>query len=188
MEPLNNNKVFKTLGASNHTDKERQKNDYYATDPFAIDLLLQVETFSKSIWEPACGEGHLSKQLTNHGYQVLSTDLVNRGYGKAPVNFLDVITPFNGDIITNPPYKHGKEFVEKAIELTENKVAMLLKVLFLESQSRRELFDKYPPKYVYVLSKRLLCAKNGDFASMKQGGVVLSLMLGLFGTKVIKET
>ena len=28
----NYNSIFKTLGASNHTDKEREVNDYYATD------------------------------------------------------------------------------------------------------------------------------------------------------------
>ena len=39
----NGNSVYKTLGASNHTDKEREKDDYYATDPIAIDKLLTVE-------------------------------------------------------------------------------------------------------------------------------------------------
>ena len=29
----NSNSIYKTLGASNHTDKERQNEDYYATDP-----------------------------------------------------------------------------------------------------------------------------------------------------------
>ena len=32
----NKNSIFKTLGASNHTEKERQNEDYYATDPEAI--------------------------------------------------------------------------------------------------------------------------------------------------------
>lgn len=60
------NSVYKTLGASSHTDNERQKHDYYATDPRAAELLLQVETFS-NIWEPACGGGHLSKVLEKAG-------------------------------------------------------------------------------------------------------------------------
>ena len=29
--------VFKTLGASNHTDADRQREDYYATEPEATD-------------------------------------------------------------------------------------------------------------------------------------------------------
>lgn len=36
----NGNSVFKTLAASNHTDKDRQGEDYYATDPIAIDKLI----------------------------------------------------------------------------------------------------------------------------------------------------
>ena len=38
----NGNSIFKTLGASNHTDKERESQDYYATDPIAIDKLAAV--------------------------------------------------------------------------------------------------------------------------------------------------
>ena len=29
----NSNSIYKTLGASNHTDKERQNDDFYATEP-----------------------------------------------------------------------------------------------------------------------------------------------------------
>ena len=69
------------------------------------------------------------------------------------------------DIITNPPYSHAQEFVEKAMELVEEggKVAMFLKLTFLEGKKRKELFKKYPPKVLYVSSSRLQCAKNGDF-------------------------
>ena len=54
----NGNSVYKTLGASNHTDKEREKDDYYATDPIAIDKLLTVERPNENVWECACGAGH----------------------------------------------------------------------------------------------------------------------------------
>ena len=55
----NKKSVFITLGASNHCEHEREMNDYYATDPLAIDALFSVETFSLKIWECACGELHL---------------------------------------------------------------------------------------------------------------------------------
>jgi hypothetical protein len=45
----NKKSTFVTLGASNHTDKERQKDDYYATDPIAARLLLDVEPFEGKI-------------------------------------------------------------------------------------------------------------------------------------------
>ena len=166
------NSIFKTLGASNHTDKERQKHDYYATEPRAIELLLEVEEFSDHIWECACGEGHLSKVLVERGYNVRSTDLIDRGYGEGGVDFLAQSEPFDGDIITNPPYKYATEFVYKALDLIPEgrKVAMFLKLQFLEGKKRKELFLKHPPKVIYVSSSRLLCAKNGEFEQMRAGG------------------
>lgn len=168
----NKNSVFKTLGASNHTDKERQQHDYYATEPKSIELLLEVEDFSNNIWECACGEGHLSKVLIEREYNVRSTDLIDRGYGEGGVDFLKQTDVFDGDIITNPPYKYATEFVYKALELVPEgrKVAMFLKIQFLEGKKRKELFKEYPPKTVYISSSRLLCAKNGEFEKMRSGG------------------
>jgi hypothetical protein len=168
----NQNSIYKTLGASNHTEKERESNDYYATEPKALELLLELETFSTNVWECACGGGHLAKVLVNKGYNVIASDLIDRDYGAEGVDFLKCTEQFNGDIITNPPYKYAKEFVEHALEIVTNrhKVAMFLKVQFLEGKARRELFDKHPPKVIYVASSRLLCAKNGEFEKLRQSG------------------
>ena len=51
----NSKSIYTTMGASNHSDKERQSEDYYATEPKATQLLLEVEKFSPVIWECACG-------------------------------------------------------------------------------------------------------------------------------------
>ena len=82
----NSNSIYKTLGASNHTDKEREKNDYYATEPKATELLLSLEKFSPNIWECACGGGHMAKVLKENGYEVKATDLIYRGYGEGNVD------------------------------------------------------------------------------------------------------
>lgn len=81
MKTFSERSVFATLGASNHSENERESNDYYATDPAAMELILEKEQFSDKIWECACGAGHLSRVLEEHGYNVKSTDLVDRGYG-----------------------------------------------------------------------------------------------------------
>ena len=142
----NSKSIYVCNGASNHTTAERQKHDYYATDPKATELLLEQETFNKNIWECACGEGHIANVLKQHGYNVYSTDLIDRGYQDKLVDFLLNKEKFDGDIITNPPYKYAREFVENAMELIPNgnKVAMFLKLTFLESKNRKELFKKYP--------------------------------------------
>ena len=106
--------------------------------------------FCPVIWEPACGEGHISKVLAAHGYEVISTDLIYRGFGDPePMDFLTETFPdFEGDIVTNPPYSAGLEFVKRALETVcpGGKVAMFLKVQFLEGKRRGELFSKTPPE------------------------------------------
>ena len=139
--------TFKTIGASNHCDHDRQREDYYATEPAATDWLCQLEQFSPNILEPACGEGHISKELIKAGYNVTSRDLIDRGYGEQ-ADFLAIDNQeWQGDIVTNPPYKYAQEFVEKALFIIPDghKVAMFLKLTFLEGQGRRQLFRAAPP-------------------------------------------
>jgi hypothetical protein len=163
----NKKSTFITLGASNHTDKDRQREDYYATDPIAAKLLLEVEPFEGKIWECACGEKHLAKVFEDAGYEVRSSDIVDR-CGNEVFDFLGIenCDPWEGNIVTNPPYKYPTEFIYKALSLIPDgyKVAMFLKLTFLEGQARRELFRLYPPRTVYVSSARLQCGKNGDFS------------------------
>lgn len=80
--------TFSTLGAKNYSLHDRANNDFYATDPKAVEELLKVETFSSPIWECACGAGHISEVLKHHGYEVFSTDLIDRGYGEGCLDFL----------------------------------------------------------------------------------------------------
>lgn len=172
----NRRSVYATLGVSNPSDKDRQPHDYYATEPRAIELLLAEEDFAPVIWECACGEGHLSKVLEQHGFEVISTDLIYRGFGDPkPRDFLEeTLDGFEGDVITNPPYKYALEFVEQALNTVQpgRKVAMFLKLQFLEGKKRKEFFLRNPPKTVYVSSSRLHCAKNGDFERAKEANAV----------------
>ena len=158
--------AFKMLGASNHCDDEREENDYYATDPKSIDMLLKKESFNKNIWESAAGGGHLSKRLKEYGYNVKQSDIIQRVEGVEIIDFLKTNETFDGDIITNPPYKYCTQFILKALELIKegNKIAMFLKLQTLEGQERyKKIFSKYPPRKIYVFIKRIQCAKNGLF-------------------------
>ncbi|MGN0091266.1 MAG: hypothetical protein ACI36Z_10000 [Alloprevotella sp.] len=153
----NKTTVFATLGASNHAKHDRQQHDYYATDPKAAELLLQHEAFEGAIWEPACGEKHLSRVFEQHGFEVRSSDLIQR-CDCEQLDFLSMEAgPFDGNIITNPPFRYAIEFVRKAIQLIPygKKVAMFLRIQFLEGKERRELFRITPPpkRFMYnVLS------------------------------------
>lgn len=189
----NNKKVFSTIGASNHSTHERQKDDYYATDPkCAIDLLNLLPDLADQIWEPACGEGHLSKAFESAGKVVYSTDLIDRGYGLGGYDFLfynNLI--WNGDIITNPPYKLAQEFIEQSLKAIHKGryVCMFLKLTFLESKERKKLFLDYPPKFVYVYSTRQKCAINGDFENTGSSAIAYAWYIwqkGFQGETILK--
>lgn len=193
----NQNSIFKTLGATNHAPGERQKDDYYATEPKAVEILLENEKFCPYVWECACGEGHISEVLKKAGYKVKSSDLIDRGYnGTEILDFLnvkkaDIQNDFSRDIITNPPYKFAKEFVEHSLDISmdSTKIAMFLKLTFLEGKARRKMFEKYPPKTIYVFSSRVKCAKNGDFESLGGSAVCYAWFVwekGFKGDPIIK--
>ena len=171
----NQNSVFKQLGASNHTQEEREENDYYATNPKAITALLRYETDlnNSDVWECAVGGGHLAERLKEHGCNVKCSDIIDRGYPNTEIiDFLNYEDGYVGNIITNPPYKYCAEFINKALKVLNknykenqnHKIAMLLKLTTLESRKRYEqVFKKNPPQRIYVFVDRLECAKNGEF-------------------------
>ena len=145
-----------------HGIRKREKNDFYATDPKATNLFLDNFKLEGNVLEPACGLGHISEVLKKREYIVESTDLIDRGYGNKEVDFLkEEYTKKYDNVLTNPPFKYAKEFVEKALTITNDKVIMLLKLQFLESESRRSFFKETPLKEIYVHSKRIVCWKNG---------------------------
>ena len=140
------------------TSPNRAPNEFYPTPPEATRALLSAESFDGSVWEPACGQGHISKVLIGAGHQVVSTDLVNYGYGEAGRDFFAERRPLAKHIITNPPYGRGlaDAFVKHALNLTKatgGKLAMLLAIHSLCHPLRHELFTDNPPAAVYCLDQ-----------------------------------
>ena len=158
---MSQNKIFTTLGASSHATEERQVDDYYATNPKAVDLLLEVEEFDGAIWECACGEGHLSKRMVELGAEVVSTDLVDRGYGEAPVDFFSVKTARGDHIVSNPPYKLAQQFCEHGLSLLPEggKMAMFLKLLSLKGKKEKNFSRSIHPKQ-FTCRLRAWCARK----------------------------
>lgn len=161
--------VFRIIGSN--PDTEREVNDFYATDPIAINSLLEKSgggvKLRNPILEPSCGKGHLSERLKEYGYDVKSMDLIDRGYEDAEtgIDFLTFNEKWPGDIVTNPPFKLTQEFIEHALDIceTRSRVYMFLKVQYLEGKERRKLFDRKQLKTVYVFSERVTCDRDCEF-------------------------
>lgn len=150
--------------------ENREKDDFYPTPPSGTHALLSVEAFDGAIREPACGDGAISRVLAASGYQVDSSDLVDRGYGRSRVDYLMDFS-FADNVVTNPPFKLAEQFVRHALGRTERKVAMLLRLSWLEGQARRSLFETTPLARVWVFSKRLTMHRSGVAVSTS-GGMV----------------
>ena len=152
-------------------DREnREKDDFYPTPPEGTEALLRVEQFAGPIWEPACGDGAISKVLAEHGYEVISTDLVNRGFGTSRVDFLMEHRSLAPNIVTNPPFKMVAPFLRQSLNLSTRKVAMLLRLACLEGTERREIYDSSPLARVWVFSRRLTMWREGKATG--EGGML----------------
>lgn len=157
------------------SSKETRGLEFYKTPPEATWSLLALEDdfMPLRIWEPACGDGAISKILRERGRDVMSTDIVDRGYGIGGVDFLKVRSPqgvkikrygwakvMTDDaslgIVTNPPFSLAQEFVDKAFSFENvTYVALLLRLSWLESSKRKVWFEARPPSRIHVSSRRL---------------------------------
>lgn len=136
----------------------RRKDDFYPTPPEAVVALLQstwAPRKSALIWEPACGDGAIAKVLTATGYTVVPTDLVDRGFGWAPVDYFAETQKRASQVVTNPPFKDAERFIRHGFGLGCVYQAHLLKAQFWNAASRIKLFDEHPPAAVLPLTWRL---------------------------------
>lgn len=133
----------------------RKPADYYPTPPdvtHALMLHLDLPR-ATTVWEPACGDGSMSKVISEYVDKVISTDLrEDCGYGEGGIDFLKAIDEADW-IITNPPFSHASQFIEKALGITP-RVAMLLKSTYWHARSRYDLFHKHRPAAILPLTWR----------------------------------
>mgnify|MGYP001417930486 CR=1 FL=1 len=129
--------------------------DFFPTPAWATEALVDNEKFEGDIWECACGNGAMSKVLESVNSQTYSSDLFDRGYGEAGVDFLNSNKKFD-NIVTNPPYNAAEGFVKQSLRLANKKFALLLRLAFLEGSNRqRTIFSQNPPSRVWVFSERI---------------------------------
>lgn len=151
------------------TSPGRPKYDFYRTPPGATLALLEVEQFDHHIWEPACGDGAISEVLKRQGFNVISSDLIDRGYGHTQ-NFFSFNEAMADTIITNPPFRWAEEFVEHAKALGVTTIALLLKLTFLETQERSFMLERTKLSRVWVFRDRLTMTRNGE--PSRNGGMI----------------
>jgi hypothetical protein len=124
--------------------------DFFPTPAWATHALIDNEIFSGEIWESACGDGAMSRVLDKTGCRIFSSDLHNRGFGEAGVDFLTAARR-SDNIVTNPPYNSAEGFVAAGVQKANQKFALLLRLAFLEGANRANtIFARNPPSRVWV--------------------------------------
>ena len=163
----NSNSAHAAIAAKKHgSTNKREQDDFYATDPKALEMLLQkcsgptryifslckMDGYKRCfIWEPAAGNGNLSYCLKRNEYNVIASDLKYRGYTDGSiVDGLDFLQTypckkFKGllsdnpyIILTNPPYSLATEFIEHALEILPERglYIALMNITYLAGQKR----------------------------------------------------
>jgi hypothetical protein len=152
---------------------DREGRDFYATPDWVTEALLQHHRFRGPVWEPCCGDGAISAVLAAHGYEVVSTDIVDHGFGTPGIDFRTCRDVPGGcrSIITNPPYgdtgsHKGQakspaamlEFLRHALALTasvQGQLALLVRLQWIAGQRAACLMSGGPFAAVVVLTQRI---------------------------------
>lgn len=169
--------------ANNSTQVKRRDLDFYPTPENVTHALMQflhkqdIIRPHAMIWEPACGDGAMSRVIESYGYTVASSDIrEDCGYGRGGVDYLE--TPcdreYNG-IITNPPFAQAADFIRKATSEAPL-VAMLLKSQYWHAEKRTKLFLNFPPAWVLPLNWRpdFKAAENAE--NGKKGSPLMEVL------------
>lgn len=161
-------KTYNLFGATKPTTKrfaDLAGPDFYPTPRWATLALLDNERFNGDIWECACGDGAMSSAIAEEYRSVYSSDLYERGFGEANVDFLHA-SKYYDNIITNPPFHSAEAFVENSLKRAGKKFALLLRLAFLEGGNRqRTIFSCAAPSRVWVFSERITFYPKGAVRS-----------------------
>ncbi len=166
--------------AIHNSGYDREGKDFYATPSWVTAALLRHVRFRGPIWEPCCGDGAMSSVLAEHGYDVVSTDLVDRGFGTPGIDFLVARQVPAGcrSIVTNPPYgdtgsQAGQSrssvamlgFLRHAMMLTasvEGQLALLVRLNWAAGKRVAEAMTGGPFSALIVLTRRIQWFDMGE--------------------------
>ncbi len=142
------------------TTKYEDTLDFIPTPPWATRALFETMPYKQefvgtNVLDPCAGAGHMTDVLKEYGANVTTCDIKEYGYAlDFKGDYLKIPTSPDWTIM-NPPFKHAQKFIEKALRESLIGVCAHVKLQFLESKARYELFTKNPPFFIAQFSKRV---------------------------------
>jgi hypothetical protein len=142
----------------------REKDDFYATKPEAIDSFIATEgarlrALGLRVWEPAAGDGAIVRPLREFGLDVFASDLVDRGCGAKIGSFYDFHAGLpSWAIVTNPPFQEtnwrdakGRWLYHALATLKVPYMALLLPLSAFAAGGWAEFWENHAPARVYLM-------------------------------------
>lgn len=154
--------LFRATGKVAKDVLPRAEDDFTPTPPEPTLALCHYERAALSryplIWEAACGDGRMMRDLRSCGHKVTGSDLRDRGCGAVVRDFFDFDQPLSPCIVTNPPYievnaRDGDgRWVWHAMErLGVDYMALLLNWSWPGAASLGGLWEAWAPQRVYLM-------------------------------------
>ncbi len=159
---------------------EREGRDFYATPSWVTAALLQHVSFRGPVWEPCCGDGAMATVLAAHGYEVMATDIAERGFGTPGIDFLTCRSMPKDcrSIVTNPPYgdtgSHKGQaksslamlhFMRHALALTasvQGQLALLVRLQWIAGRHAAAVLSSGPFAATVILTRRIRWFDMGE--------------------------
>lgn len=163
-----------TLGATNHSNKEREELDFYQTPQYAVDSLIGAfPAFDPErkpyIWEPTAGNGAISEWFESAGFRVWKSDIAERKLKlDERLDYLQEESscrpPGDYVVVMNPPYEFATEFILRTLEFVKPRwLCVFLPVRYLEGQKRfDQIYSRFVPCSVLMYKRRLGCYRESD--------------------------
>lgn len=141
---------------------DRAENDFTPTPPEPTLALLHYERDRLKdfplIWESACGDGRMMRDMRESGFACVGSDLIDRGCGALIQDYFKIMTPLSPCMITNPPYdkvngRDGKcAWVWHAMEtLGVDYMALLLNWSWPGAAATSDMWRRWPPARAYLM-------------------------------------
>jgi hypothetical protein len=130
---------------------DRDDHDFYVEPAWCSERLFAVEPFVGLIWDPAAGSGTIPRAARAAGLSNFASDIADHGCGPCQ-DFLIASAPVEAfDVVTNPPFRLARAFVERALTLGARKTAVIFPTARLNAA---RWLEPLPLAKIYLLTPR----------------------------------
>ena len=126
----------------------RNTNDLYPTPMSIVDRLLDGLRWAGCVWEPCAGDGRLVEALRARNFIVSAGD-ISTGEDFFAVDHAPATT-----LITNPPFKHIRPFIDHAFEIGVQRMALVCPERIWACGKGMSQFERHRPARFINMSWR----------------------------------